>query len=167
MIVRFLILPLIILFASAVGGQARTVTIPMGKGDVSIAFPDSWTVSDIARGLEAKTKDDEMFVWVEAYRETESDQLMKEHETYFTEQGVAVTGKVRTETRTVKGLAMTFMDVPSTWKGDPTVLQYLLIDPGTGSGWKLLLTEWASPNGDKTYQPDLDSILDSMSFSGK
>ena len=165
MIARILTLTLLVLFASVANGQAGEFTVPLGKGNVTIAFPKSWTVSDIARGLEAKTKDDEVYVWAETYRENQSDQLMQEHEKYFAGQGVAVTGKVRSETKVVNGLTMTFMEVPATWKGDPTVLQYLLVDPGLPAGWKLLMTEWASPKGDKMYQPDLDSIIGSVSFS--
>lgn len=163
MIARILLLPLLLVFA--VGAQARTVTVSMGKGDMSITFPNSWSVANIARGLEAKTGDEEVYVWAEAFRESQSDELMKEHEKYFTDQGVAITGKAKSETRTIKGLNLTIVDVPATWKGDPTVLQYLLIDPGAQGDWKLLLTEWASPDGDKTYQKDLDIIVNSLTFT--
>jgi hypothetical protein len=164
MTARALTIALFILFAAAGSGQARSLTIPIGKGGVTISFPKAWAVSDIDRGLESKTPDEEVYVWAETFRANESDTLMQEHESYFTKQGVAITGKPRSETRTVNGLTMTFLDFPATWNGAPTVLQYMLIDPGLPSGWKLLMTEWGSPKGDKMYQSDLNSIMDSISF---
>jgi hypothetical protein len=164
MIARILTLTLFVLFASAAAGQARDVTMPFGKGTVTIAFPKSWNVSAIDRGLEAKTSDEEVFVWAEAITDAQIDQLMKEHRDYFTQQGVAVTGKIQSEAKIVNGLNMKVMSVPATWHGNPTVLQYLLVDPGLASGWTLMLSEWASPKGDKMYQADLDTIMNTLSF---
>jgi hypothetical protein len=164
MTARALTLALFVLLAAAGPGQAKSFTIPIGKGDATISFPNGWAVSEIDRGLESKTPDQEVFVWAETFRAKESDTLMQEHEAYFTKQGVAITGKARSETRTVNGMTMTFLDFPATWNGSPTVVQYMLIDPGLPSGWKLLMTEWASPKGDKMYQSDLNNIMDSISF---
>ena len=164
MIARILTLTALILFMSAAAGQARDVTMPIGKGTVTITFSKSWNVSNIERGLEAKTGDEEVYVWAEAFTDAQLDGLMKEHENYFTKQGLAVTGKIRSETKVVNGLNMKIMSLPATWHGDPTVLQYLIVDPGLASGWKLLLSEWASPKGDRLYQADLDTIMNSLSF---
>ncbi len=158
---------LLILVASATGSLARNYTVSMGKGSVTIDFPKSFDVSDIDRGVEAKTGDEEVYVWAEAYTEAQVDKIMDEHGIYFSKQGVAVTGKIKTETRMVNGVSIKMLDVPATWHGDRTVVQYLLIDPGWPSGWKLMLTEWASPKGDKMYQKDLDTIMNGLTFNGK
>ncbi len=158
---------LLILIASTAGSQARNYTVALGKGSVTIDIPKSWDVSDIDRGLEAKTVDEEVYVWAEAYTEAQVDKIMDEHGNYFGKQGVAITGKIKTDTRTVNGLSMKMLDVPATWNGDRTVVQYLLVDPGWPSGWKLMLTEWASPKGDKMYQKDLDTIMNGLTFNQK
>jgi hypothetical protein len=168
MIGRFLALMFLVLLATTVAGHARTVSVQLGKaGSVAITFPKAWDVSDIERGVEAKTTDAEVFVWGEAYTEDLLDTVLKEHDAYFTKQGVTVTGKIQSESKVINGLNMKMLNVPATWHGKPTVLQYLLVDPGWKSGWKLMLSEWASPEGDTKYQPDLDSILNSLSFSAQ
>ena len=167
MIARILTLTALILFMSAAVGQARDVTIPIGKGTVTITFSKSWNVSNIQRGLEAKTGDEEVYISAEAFTDAELDRLMTEHQNYFTNQGVVVTGKLHSETKVVNGLNMKIISLPATWHGDPTVLEYLIVDPELASGWKLMVAEWASPKGDRMYQADLDTILNSLNFGKK
>lgn len=158
---------LFFLFAFAADSRGQTVTVPLGSGSASITFPTTWKVSSVKRGPEAKTKDDEVYVWAEAVNDANFPTIMKEHEEYFTGQNVALKGPPKTETRKVNGLTMTVIEAQATWKGAPTMLQYLIVDPGFPSGWKLMLTEWASPEGDRQYQKDLDSIQNSLAFSAR
>ena len=166
MIARILTLTALILFMSA-AGQARDVTIPIGKGTVTITFPKSWNVSNIERGLEAKTGDEEVYIWAEAFTDAGLDGLMQEHQNYFNKQGVVVTGKLHSETKVVNGFNMKMISLPATWHDEPTVLEYLIVDPALPSGWKLMVAEWASPKGDRMYQADLDTILNSLNFGKK
>ncbi|MEI7713010.1 MAG: hypothetical protein WCI94_16355 [Rhodospirillales bacterium] len=158
---------LFVLLTSVAGSHAKDYVVALGKGSVVIPFSKSWDVSKIDRGIEAKTGDDEIYIWAEAYREDRVDTIMDEHGRYFAEQGVTIVGKIKSETRVVNGLQMKMLDVPARWKGDRTVVQYLLVDPGWPSGWKLMLTEWASPKGDRMYQKDMDAILNGLSFEGR
>ncbi len=155
----------LLIFSSV--GHAKDYIVALGKGSVVIPFSKSWDVSEIDRGIEAKTGDEEIFIWAEGYKEEQIDRIMDEHGKYFTEQGVEIVGKIGTDSRTVNGLQMKMLNVPARWKGEPTVLQYLLVDPGWPSGWKLMLTEWASPKGDRMYQKDMDAITNGLSFKGR
>lgn len=155
------------LIASASGSLARNYSIPLGKGNVTVTIPSTWTVTDVDRGVWAKTPDEEVYVWVERFRDKQMDDIMGEHSAYLARQGVAVNGKPRTDTRVVNGLQMAMIDIPATWNGKRTVLQYLLVDPNLPSGWKIILTEWASPKGEKMYQTDLDTIMNKLSFTGR
>ncbi|MSO99570.1 MAG: hypothetical protein EXR07_00755 [Acetobacteraceae bacterium] len=148
-------------------GQAETFTVGPGNGFASVTFPDSWNVRQVNRGLEASTKDQEVYIWVEAYTEATLDKLRSEHEEYFTAQGVEVKGPPQIHTITKNGLEMKAMDVPAAWNGKRTVLRYVFFDPGLASDWKLMLSSWASPEGDKQYDAESTSILESVKFFGK
>jgi len=156
-----------VLLGFAVASQAQTMSIGPGNGFASITYPTSWEVSKIARGVQGSTKDEEVYIWAEAYTVDTIDTILKEHEAYFTKQGVAMTGKSTSQDGTVNGVPGQFMTIAATWNGKPTLLQYVLLDPGPTSKWKLILCEWASPEGDKSYASDTKSILASATFKAQ
>ena len=160
----------LILFAALAGAGfggpcvAETFSIGPGKGFAKITIPDAWKPKEIDRGLEARSPDEEVYIWAEAFTDETIQTVMTEHEAYFTKQGVQVTGQAKIVELTRNGLKMKALDVPATWKGIKTVLQYVMIEAGLPSGQKLLLTEWASPEGDKMHDPVTTAILNSVVF---
>jgi len=167
MIVRSIALMLGLLgaiFCLPAAAWAAMYAIGPGDGFVTVIFPNAWQVSATDRGVQAQTKDDEVYVWAEAYNEGNLEEVSREHQKYYDEQGVVVTGKPQTKDGTVNGIAARFMNLPATWHGKPTVLQYVFLDPGPGKKWKLMLSEWASPEGDKQYDSDTNDILNSVMF---
>jgi hypothetical protein len=152
-------------FLGPVGvGHAGSYTIGPGSGFATIVMPNSWHVTVTNTGLETATKDEEVYLWAEGYTKASLDGLSEVHQRYFDRQDVVTTGKAVTKNGTVNGIPAVFMDIPATWKGKPTILQYVFLDPGPDSKWKLLLCEWASPAGNKQYDPDLQAILSSVKF---
>ncbi len=167
MISRFLTMVVAVLAIGvgfARGGLAETMTI---GAFAKVTIPDAWNPREIERGVEAKSPDEEVYIWVESFNDDTIQTVMAEHESYFTRQGVTVTGKTKTVEATRNGLQIKILDVPAIWKGKRTVLQYAIVDAGLPSGRKLLLTEWASPDGEKTYDPDTTAILDSVVLFGR
>lgn len=146
---------------------AQAGTYPIGDKPIAvITVPESWKVKDIKRGLQAATKDDEVYFWAEIYPADGLNDLMAEHDAYYDKQGVDV-GKEDPKTQVIKvnGVDALLMHIVSpTWKGKPTVLEYVMFDPSRKTGRKLMLSYWASPEGDKLYEADLNAMLASVKF---
>lgn len=56
----------------------------------TLDFPDSWKISKIKRGIEAKSPDQEVYVWAELVPSDEVDAVQKEHDAYFEKQKVTM-----------------------------------------------------------------------------
>ena len=143
---------------------AGTYSIGPGDGFATLILPNAWHVTATDRGLQAQTRDDEVYIWAEAYTEGSLDEVSQEHQKYYDDQGVVVTGKPQTKDGTVNGVPARFLNLPATWQGKKTILQYVFLDPGPNRKWKLMLSEWASPEGDKKYDADTNDILNSVLF---
>jgi hypothetical protein len=157
-----------ICFGYVTNGMAGTY--PVGDTPIAvITIPESWKVKDIDRGLQAATKDDEVYFWAEVFPADGLKDLMAEHDAYYTKQGVdAGSGDPTTKVIKVNGVDAALIHIVSpTWKGKPTVLEYVLFDPTRKTGRKLMLSYWASPEGDKLYEADLTSMLTSVKFKAE
>jgi len=144
----------------------RADTYPIGAKPIAdIAFPDAWKVKTITRGLQGATKDDEVYLWAEIYQGDALDDFMAEHDAYYKKQGVDISSDdPKTENIKVNGVPVVLIRVAATWKGKPTVIDYAMFNPAVKTGRKLMVSYWASPEGDKMYEPDLNSILSSVKF---
>jgi hypothetical protein len=145
-------------------------TYPIGDKPIAvITIPESWKVKDIDRGLQASTKDDEVYFWAEIYPADGLNDLMAEHDAYYTKQKVDVGNEdPKTQVIKVNGVDAVLMHIVSpTWKGQPTVLEYVMFDPARKTGRKLMLSYWASPEGDKLYEADLNAMLASVKFKAE
>jgi hypothetical protein len=132
----------------------------------SFTIPDSWETSRVARGLRAVSKDGEVDFWIEAYEPSESAAILAEHNAYWSDQGVAITGR-NSKTQEKEGRKVIVTEEQATWKGDPTVLYYVEYDLGLPSKNNLVFTYWASPGGDKTYQGEVGDVLASLKVTEK
>jgi hypothetical protein len=155
-----------VLLGFVVASQAQTMPIGPGDGFASVTYPKSWNTSRIDRGVQGATQDEAVYVWAEAYTLKTIDTIVKEHDAYFTKQGVA-TGEPTSQTTTVNGIPATFMNFPATWNGKPTLLRYVLLDPDPASKWKLSMCVWSSPEGEKLYASDMKSIMMSVTFKSQ
>lgn len=142
--------------------MALQVNLPSGNPLVGLDIPSDWKATATRRGIEVRSPDQEVFFWVEVYLPADLATVQAEHERYFVNQGVKVTGEARisrSERGSVKVQATAF---PATWKGAPTILRYLAIDPGLPAGNLVLISYWASPEGEKTYDAAFRKVLDSL-----
>ncbi|TDR94852.1 hypothetical protein [Enterovirga rhinocerotis] len=155
--------PALLLVAVLAGpAWARQVNLPSGNPIAGVDIPGDWKTSATRRGVEVRSPDEEVFFWIEVYLPADQAAVSGEHERYFAKQGVKVTGEPtisRSEEGGVKVQATAF---PATWKGDPTVLRYLAINPGLPSGNLVLISYWASPDGDKAHDAAFGKILRSL-----
>jgi len=54
------------------------------------------------------------------------------------------------------------IDFSATWEGKPTVLRYLLIEPKDATKSRLILSYWASPEADKSSDPQMQALINSL-----
>jgi hypothetical protein len=151
-----LCVPAMVLGKSAKLTPADTVAV--------LDFPDSWKVSNIKRGLQAKSPDEEVYVWAELVPGDEVDTLQKEHDAYFEKQNVTM-AKAEPVGKEVDGRKWAFVEPQATWKGKPTVIKYIIINPKTGNDKIIVFTYWASPAADKNYDKEMDGVINSLRAS--
>jgi hypothetical protein len=144
--------------------EAKTAKLTPADTVASLDFPDSWKIASIRRGLQAKSPDEEVYVWAELVPANEVDTVQKEHDEYFEKQKVTM-AKADPVGKEVDGRKWAFIDPQSTWKGKPTVIRYIIIDPKVASGKIVVFTYWASPEGDKNYDKEMDGVLNSLRAS--
>ena len=143
-------------------GLAKTVGVTPTETVATVEFPDSWRTSSIARGIQAHSPDEEVYVWFELVGPAELDRVQKEHEAYFRKQGVKFTGPSSTERVEVKGKTWAFTSGPATYENGPTLVRYVAMNPDLPNKKIVLMTYWASPKGDKLYDRDMRALLSSF-----
>ena len=152
-VAAFLCLPLV--------AEAKTAKLTPADTVASLDFPDSWKVSNIKRGLQAKSPDEEVYVWAELVPSDEIDAVQKEHDDYFEKQKVTMS-KAEPVGKEIDGRKWAFVDPEATYKGKPTVIRYIIINPNVASGKTIVFTYWASPEGAKNYDKEMDGVLKSL-----
>ncbi|GJE16934.1 hypothetical protein [Methylobacterium marchantiae] len=149
------------------GGPALAKKVKVVPGDppITVDIPATWEVSDSKRGIEAKTADEEVYIWFESYKSTQYDKLIIEHEKYFEEQGVTITAKPKQEEKEHPNFVIKKSDFPAPYEGKPTVLRYPSVVPRSEEKRNRLVTYWTSPDGDKEYADELTKIMKSLGAS--
>lgn len=141
--------------------RAETATIS-GQPSISVEVPAGFESSKITRGVQIKTPDDEVLVWFELFAPRDRDTLIKEHDAYWKKEGVTLgpekDSKDEADGHTI--IATAFNE--ATWKGKPTVVRYLFIDGGFPSKELILMSMWASPEGDKAHDADISAMIKSI-----
>lgn len=129
-----------------------------------ITVPDDWEGKKVGRGVQIKTPDDEIYMWVELIPPSEIDAVQKEHNSYFDNQGVTVEGTPETVQIEVNGRPWVISELKAKAKGEPSVIRYVAINPKVASGKLILLTYWASLEGDKKYNDATTKMLENLGF---
>ena len=146
----------------AMPGMAETIKVTPENPVAIVDIPDGWKVVDTKRGFGVKSPDGEVYMWIETFTPDQRASVVAEHERYFARQGVQITGEPRVETHGDQTVSIRLTDLPATWKGDPTVLRYLAIDLHLRSQTQILLSYWASPDGDHEHNDAMDKIIASF-----
>jgi hypothetical protein len=154
-----------LLFYSVVA-YAGTMEVRPSEPIAEFAIPDDWKTSRIDRGIQAISKDGEVYFWIESYKPDEFPQIIAEHNAYWKKQGVAITSSDE-EKHQENGKEVMFTTEHATWKGAPTVLYYIEFQLGLASQSNIVFTYWASPDGDKTFQKEVGDVLASLAVTEK
>jgi hypothetical protein len=144
---------------------AERVRIPADEPIVMIDVPSDWTVTQIDKGVELSTEDDEVYIAVEGTPMKGLVELATDAIRYLNRAGVSVDKSTeKTDEGTVNGFKMDSIG----WAGqdkDGDVLIHLMIltiTPTRG----VLFTYWASPQGDKEYDEAIRKIVRSVRKAG-
>jgi hypothetical protein len=152
-----------IVFASffSVTACAETLEVRPKEPVAEFTIPDEWTTSRTPRGIQAVSKDKEVYFWIEAYKPGEFDDIIAEHNKYWKAQNVEITSSDE-QKHQEGGKEVTITNEHATWKGEPTVLYYVEFHLGLASQSNIVFTYWASPEGDKLYQKDLGDVFETL-----
>lgn len=157
---------LAVLFAATTLAFAEPTEIRPKAPVATFDIPDAWETSQISRGIEAVSPDKEVYLWVEAYEPDQFKAILAEHDAYWKEQGVEITAR-DSESHKEGGQQVQMTTETATWNDKPTVLYYVEYDLGLASKSNIVVTYWASPEGDKTFHGKVGKILESLAVTEK
>ena len=163
--VRSFITIIVFLFSSVVA-YAGTMEVRPSDPIAEFNIPGDWKTSRIDRGIQAISKDGEVYFWIESYKPDELSQIIAEHNAYWKEQGVTITSSDE-QKHQENGKEVMFTTEHATWKGATTVLYYIEFQLGLASQSNIVFTYWASPDGDKTFQKEVGDVLGSLVVTEK
>ena len=140
---------------------AETFKIPDDDPIVTIAVPDGWTATQIDKGIELMSDDDEVYLAIEGTQMKGLVELTVDAVKFLNRAGVTVDKSTEKSSEgTVNGFKMDDIG----WAGkdkDGDVLVHLMIltiTPTKG----VLFTYWASPQGDKEHDGAIRTIIRSV-----
>ncbi len=145
-------------------GLAKALGITDADPVAVVTFPDRWASAKTARGVEVRSPDDEVYVWFELVAPGDMPTVQKEHDSYFDKQGVRITSSSETTKAEVNGRAWSFTELKATNKDGASIIRYVAINPNLASGKIILMTYWASIEGDKLHDKAMDTAIKSLAF---
>lgn len=146
-------------FAAWVAPAAAQTMVPAQDPIASFQTPAGWAMGRTSRGVELRSPDAEVFVWFEAYAPAEHERVVREHDVYFRKQGVAFTGAAHANEMTLGAVTIKTMTHPARWNGAPTVLRYVVYTRTDPTKRILLMTYWASPEGDARHDAATQALV--------
>jgi hypothetical protein len=160
------VVPAALLLLLCGSAYAATVEIRPDRPIAEFSIPDDWKTSHIKRGIQAVSSDKEVYFWIEAYAPSDFKTLIAEHNAYWKQQGVDITSSDE-QKHNENGKEVAVTTEHATWNGEPTVLYYVEYRLGLPSNSNIVVTYWASPEGDKAFQKQVGDVLGSLTITEK
>ncbi len=147
--------------ALALPGFAGTHKLPKDGSLAAVTIPESWTTEDIEEGIEATSKDGEVYIAIETTDADNVQEAMTESVKFLKEKGVTVDqSSFKSEEGKLGEMDVVDLSWNGTDKDGPTKVSVTLVAVTKDKG--LLLTYWASPEGEKKHANDLKAIAQSI-----
>ena len=141
--------------------MAETYVLPNGKPLVSITIPESWESTEIAKGVEATSPDEGVYIAAEIVETNKVDVAIKEAVKYLIDNGVEIDQSSMAKKDTKFG---TFDAIEVDWTGKdedgPTQVSVSIVILSETKS--MFLTYWASPEAGKANANDLNAIASSI-----
>ena len=151
-----------LLLLSSTSGFAKTTTI----NDITLDVPDDYKVSNSKRGVLVTSTDGEVDLWIELFSAADQPTVRDEHMANWKKKDVDLHGDGETTSSKSGDQDVINTKFPdATWKGDPTVLHYSANGPFGSQKWTLLLTYWASPEGDRQHGDEINHMISDVKFN--
>jgi len=141
---------------------AATFNIPDTSPLATVTVPDQdWKATKIDRGIDLETSDDEVYLSVEAVELKDLKQIVAQAMVVLQRGGVTIDASTEKQV-SGKLLGHQYDDIG--WKGkdkDGDVMIHLGVLTVNASN-AIMFTYWASPDGDKQYDPVIKKIIESL-----
>ena len=154
------------LFAAALAAlptlaAAKSYTIPDPGAVAVVTLPDDWETTEIAKGIESKSDDETVYVAVEVTELKDVSKTIADSIVWLKSQDVVIDQSTQKQGDiTINGMT----GVQVKWDGKdedgPTHVSLTVLPVNDTKG--LILTYWASPEGEKDNLKALASIIDSL-----
>jgi hypothetical protein len=153
-----------LLFAIAVAAPAAadTYKIPETNTLATVTAPDKgWDVTKIERGIELSSDDDEIYLAIEGITSDNTSDVMGQALAYLSRSGVKLDEKSQKQTEgKLNGLSVLDFGWTGTDKDGDVLVHLTIVKLAPGKA--VLFTYWASPEGDKKYDPVVTAIVQSL-----
>lgn len=141
--------------------MAETYVLPNGKPLVSITIPETWESTEIAKGIEASSPDEGVYIAAEIVETNKVDVAIKEAVKYLIDNGVEIDQASMVKKETKFG---SFDAIEVDWTGKdedgPTQVSVSIVILSETK--TMFLTYWASPEAGKANAADLNAIAASI-----
>lgn len=139
--------------------SAKTIVFKQTGRDTPIGLPDSWKVSPITNGIEIRSDDGEVFIWVQAVNDATVPKTIDEYFAYFKQQGVTFTGGADQKQDVIAGVPVLMMELPATYERKKTLVRIIISNAKAGASKGLVIGYWASPVGDKAHDGAVTNLM--------
>ncbi len=147
--------------ALAFSASAQTFKLPDDKPIVSIDIPKSWEPVTYDDGVEATSDDGEVYLAVEATSAKGVKDSIEEAVKYLMKKGVKIKAdSMKQETAKVNGMDMVDLSWDGTDKDGACKVSLTILGVTDDKG--IMIIYWASPEGEKKHQADLNKIAKSI-----
>ena len=156
-----LLISTLILTAIATSALAGTFKLPKEDPIASMTFPKSWKVDLNDETLDASSNDNEIYINVETTDSGSIEGAMEESFGYLKKNKVKVDkdSLKKTETK-INGMDVLDLSYDGTDADGVCKISLTIVSVTKEKG--LLVLYWASPEGEKKHQKELDSIITSI-----
>ena len=141
---------------------AKTYVFKLTGRDTPIQLPNDWKTGTIANGVEFKSGDDEVYMWVQAVTNSTIDAAIDEYFNYYKKQGVTFGEPIDKSTDQIAGVSVSLLNIPATFEGGPTIIKFVISDSKDGAKKGMLIGYWASPKGHKAHDAAVVKILEDL-----
>ncbi|KAF0231415.1 MAG: two component sensor [Beijerinckiaceae bacterium] len=140
---------------------AKSYTIPDPNPVAVVTIPDDWETTVIPKGIEVESEDEEIYIAIEVIEVAKVDKAIEEAINWLKSKDVVV------DAATQKQADITINGIPGfevQWTGKdadgPTNVSLTLLVTSESKG--LMVTYWASPEGEKDNMKALKGIIESL-----
>ena len=147
--------------AAPLAAPAKSYTVPDPGAVAVVTMPDDWTTNEIEKGVESVSDDDTVYVAVEVTELKDVSKAIADSIVWLKSKDVEIDQSTRKQGEiTINGMT----GVQVKWDGKdedgPAHVSLTVLQVTDTKG--LILTYWASPEGEKDNMKELGSIIASL-----